>query len=209
MEARQQQYRKVSAAAVTSLVFGLLSALTFFHWALVAFGLAGGFFCWLAFEKLRENPGELTGRTLAIAGAGFSVLFSITGLVFLLFAHVSEVPANHVRVDYNMLQPDPNNKKEIVPEAALELEDQRVFIKGYMYPGRQQTGLKEFTLSPAVPDCEFCIKDPSPTEMILVRLEGDLVTRYTPNLVGIGGFLRVDPEPGARYPYKMDVDLIR
>jgi hypothetical protein len=209
METRQQQYRKVSAAAVASLLFGLLSLLTVFHWSLAALPLAGVFFCWLAFEKLSENPGELTGRPLAIAGAVTSVLFGILGSGWLLFAYTSEVPAGCQRVTYKMLQPDPENEKEIIPPAAIELEGKRVFIKGYMYPGRQQVGLKEFELCPAVPDCNFCTKDPSPTEMIFVRLEGDRVTRYTPNIIGIGGYLRVNSTPGARYPYTMDVNHIR
>jgi len=209
MEERQQHYRKVSAAAVASLLLGLLSALTFFHWSLVAIPLASAFFCWLAFEKIRETPGELTGRPLAITGAGLGVVFGIMGLGWLLFAHASELPPGYERITYEMLQPDPANKKEIVPQTAVELADKRVFLKGYMYPGRQQVGLREFVLCPAIPDCNFCRIDPKPTEMIQVKLEGDLVTRYTTNLVRIGGYLRVDSTPGQPVPYQMDVDYIR
>lgn len=209
METRQQHYRAVSAVAVASLVFGLLSVLTVFHWALAAIPLVGILLSWLALGRIHENPGELTGRWQAIAGLAASVLLGTLGLGWLLFAHGSEVPTGYQRVSYEMLQPDPKKKDERVSQTAVELEGKRVFIKGYMYPGRQQVGLKQFILCPAIPDCPFCTPDPKPTEMILIKLEGDLVTRYTTHLVRLGGRLHVDRTATDGLPYRLNADYLR
>jgi len=209
METHQQHYRAISAAAVASLVFGLLSVLTVFHWALAAIPLVGILLSWLALGRIHENPGELTGRWQAIAGLAASVLLGTLGLGWLLFAHGSEVPTGYQRVSYEMLQPDPKKKGERVSQTAVELEGKRVFIKGYMYPGRQQVGLKQFILCPAIPDCNFCTRDPKPTEMIFIKLEGDLVTQYTPHLVGVGGRFRIKTDAYEPLPYSMDVDYLR
>ena len=112
-------------------------------------------------------------------------------------------------VSYEMLQPDPNSPAEPIPQSALDMQDKRVFIKGYMKPVRRQTGIKEFTLCPSNGECPFCIPNPKRTEMIRVILQGDLETVYTAHLIGVGGRFQVDASSPSGIPYSLETDYLR
>ena len=108
-----------------------------------------------------------------------------------------------------MLQPAEDDE-EPIPEAARELDKQRIFIYGYMYPGRRVQGLTDFLMSPARADCAYCIPNPKPTEMIHVRLVGDRTTIYTTKWIGVGGFFHVeDSKEYIGAVYRIDADIVR
>ena len=207
-------YRALSGTAIASLVLGLLSAVTVLHWVGALVPLTGIFLGRKALGSIRRAPNELTGATIAKLGIFLCISFWVLGYGWLLFARVSEVPYGYQRVTYDMLQPDPNVPGEKIPPDILKLQpslnqDRKVFIKGYMAPGRQQTGLRHFILCPEIANCPFCIPDPKPTEMILITLEGDLTTDYTTHLVRVGGRLRVNPDAANQIPYKLEADYLR
>lgn len=202
------RYRAVSRPAVVSLICGVLSMITVLHWFLAlipALGIVLGRFALL---RIREIPEELSGRGLARAGVILSVGFWVAGYGWLTFRRVSEVPFGYHRVEYEDLQPEPGER---VPSEIYELEekDWKVFVKGYMLPGRQHTRLKAFILCPAIPNCPFCTPDPTPTEMILVRLEGDLEAEFTTHLVGVAGKLQVDENPPNGLPYTINANYMK
>ena len=126
--------------------------------------------------------------------------------------HAAEVPAGYITVAYSDLQPDPDKPEQQVPPKALELDGKKVFIKGYMYPGRKQFGLKKFVMSRDNGWCKFCMPAPQPTDLIDVTLTGDLETRYTRKLLCLGGRLEVDrdasPKSGGAV-YRLQADYIR
>jgi hypothetical protein len=203
------RYRALSAAAVVSLVFGVLSLLTLFDWLLAivpAVGIAVG---WLAQRRIRETREELTGLGLARAGMGLSLAFWVLGYGWLISARVQEVPFGYQRVTYEMLQPNRDAPGGEIPTDIYKLQDKKVFVKGYMAPGRQLTGLRQFVLCPAIPNCPFCTPNPKPTEMIHVKLTGDLEAEYTTHLVRLGGKLTVDPESRNGIPYAVEADYLR
>ena len=74
---------------------------------------------------------------LAWAGIGLSVLLWIAGYSLQTYLYYTQAPPGYFPIPYSLLQPDPNVSGQIVPPAAYEQEDKRVFIKGYMTPGRQ------------------------------------------------------------------------
>jgi len=208
------RYRAVSQAAVASLVCGMLSPMTMAHWSFGLIPAAGIALATRATRRIRQAPAELTGLPLAKAGLWLSIVFGLLGYGWLLFSRVKEVPYGYHRVTYTMLQPNPDVPGEKVPPAVFDLQptlndDKKVFIKGYISPTRQQTGLKQFILCPAIANCPFCTPDPKPTEMIHVVLEGDLTTNYTTHLVRLGGRFRVNPQSPNGIPYRLDVDYLR
>jgi hypothetical protein len=205
-EGPARPYRALSGAATVSLIFGLLSPLTFFDWTLAIIPAAGIVTGWLALRRIRRTRDELTGRDLARAGIALSALFWVLGYGSMLLARIQEVPYGYRRVTYDMLQPKPG---EQVPPEVEKLQDKKVYVKGYMAPTRQFTGLKQFILCPAIQNCPFCIPDPKPTEMIHVKLTGDLVAEYTTHLIGLGGTLIVDPNSASGIPYALEVDYLR
>ncbi len=199
----------MSATAAVCLVFGVFSVLTAVHWSFGLIPAAGIALGILALRRIREAPDELTGRGIARCGLWLSVGFWVLGCGWLTFAHVKEVPYGYERVTYEMLQPDPDVPGEQIPPDIYKIQGKRVFMKGYMSPGRQQTRITRFILCPAIADCPFCTPNPKPTEMVRVELQGDLMTRYTVHLVRLGGKLKIDPTAPGGVPYFLEADYLR
>jgi hypothetical protein len=202
-------YRALCPTAVVSVVVGVLSILTACSWYLAVVPLLGIGLGWQAVRKIRNAPNEWTGLELARLGIGLSVGMWVVGYGWLIFARASEIPYGYQPVSYEMLQPDPNSPAEPIPQSALDMQDKRVFIKGYMQPRRQQTGIKDFVLCPTNGECPFCIPNPKRTEMIRVVLQGDLETIYTTHLIGVGGRFQVDPADPSGIPYSLEANYIR
>lgn len=208
------RYRAVSPMAVASLAFGALSILTLWHWVLGLIPAVGILLGCLALRQIAKTPEELTGRRLAWAGVVLSVAFAVLGYTVLAIAKASEFPPGYHELTYQDLQPDPNVPGERIPTTAYDAQfdqtrNNKVGVKGFMAPTRQQLGLKQFILCPSIPNCPFCTVNPKPTEMILIRLEGDLTARYTTHEIRLGGKLRVDEFSPTGIPYQLDADFLR
>ncbi len=202
-------YRALSPLAVTSAVLAVLSVATALHWALAVIPLAGIVLGWVALKQMNKAPDEWTGLAAAQLGIVFSAAFMIFGFGWQYFAHAGEAPFGYQPITYETLQPDPLKPTEPIPQTALDMQDRKVFIKGFMQPRRTQTGIKEFILCPTNGDCPFCIPNPKPTEQMRVILQGDLETNYTTHQVGVAGRFRVDLDDPSRIPYAIDADAIR
>jgi hypothetical protein len=215
-EVRCERYRAVSRVAVASLVLGVLSVLALAMVKEPALGLvpcAGMLLGYLAVRQIRRLPEELSGMWLAWAGIICSAGFLVVGCGLMLLVGAREFPYGYERIEYEMLQPDPDIPGERIPEQAYrrqydQVRNNKVGIEGYMYPGRQTTRMKSFYLCPAIPNCPFCAPNPKPTEMIHVKLEGDLEARYTTNLIRVGGRFRVDETTPDGVPYRLDADYL-
>jgi hypothetical protein len=195
-----------------SVVVGVLSIpilVFWFSWFWAVIPLLGIGLGWRAQERIHEAPSEWTGLGLARTGIWLSLGMWIIGYGWLIFSRSSEVPYGYERISYEMLQPDPNAPAEPIPQLALDLQDKRVFVKGYMQPRRQQAGIKEFILCPANGECTFCIPKPKKTEMIHVVLQGDLQVIFTTHQIGVGGRFQVDPHDPSGVPYTLEADVLR
>ena len=202
----QGRFRAVSTTAVVSLVFGVLSVLTVFGWYLAIVPAVGISLGWLAAQRIQQYPSELTGLGIARAGVRVSLVLWVLSYGWLIFQQVKEFPWGYAVISYEELQPEPG---EDVSQRARDMDGELVGIRGYISPGRQQVGLKRFVLCPIIGDCGFCTADPKPTEMIRVRLAGDLRIRYTTRLIRVGGRLTVDPNAPGGVPYFLDADYVR
>src|SRR5580704_7338987 len=130
------EYRALSAVAVASLVAGVLSLAAPLSWLCLGFPIAGLILGTLAWRQISARPDELAGLSLAKAGVGLSALFFLVGPGWLLLQQATEVPAGYERVSYEQLQPSPSALGVPIPPEAYALEGKKVFIKGYVYPGR-------------------------------------------------------------------------
>jgi hypothetical protein len=211
------RYREISPAAVLSVVLAALSAAVFLAGPYVgAFlllsviplaAIAAG---WWALRRISHAREEVMGVLAAQIGIGLAALLWIGGLVWLLTAGLREVPTGYQAVTYAQLQPNPDVPEEMVPQTALDLKDKRIYIKGYIVqPPRQWVQLKRFVLCPTNGTCQFCIPNPTATEMIRVTLDGDLRADYTTRLIGIGGRFHIDEKDPLGIPYSMDVDYLK
>jgi len=208
-----ERYRSLSALAVAALGCGLLSVLVVFGWAMTVFPVVGILLGRAALVRIRRAPEEYSGAALARAGIGLSVFFWVGGSLWLWYVQAKEVPHGYTAVAYEELQGDASTGGRTIPKRALVLNGKKIFVKGFMYPGRQQVDLKQFLISRDNGRCNFCMPNPTPTDLVNVTLTGDLRTDYTTHIVALGGTLRVeqDPEKMARQgmAYHLEADYIR
>jgi hypothetical protein len=203
------RYRVVHPLAIASVVAGAFSILTAFSWYLLAIPIIGLVLGRQAIKRIRLAPEELTGTDLAWLGIGLSTGLWILGGGWLLFAEVREVPLSYKRITYDTIQPDPNAPADPIPQSALDLQDRKVYIRGFMQAGRRQTGIKDFILCPSNGDCQFCTPNPTPTEMIRITLTGDRETSYTTRQIGVAGRFQVDPANPSGIPYEIKAEILR
>jgi hypothetical protein len=211
------RYRAVSPWAVVSVALGVFSSLLILGWVFLAVPLAGLAAGWLALRQIRRMRGEMIGMTLAQVGMALSVVFGLAGAAYQQFV-VRQVPYGYQELTFEDLQPDPRNPQEFVPPAVLKLQptsgqDKKVFIKGYMYPGRRAHDIREFILVPTVGHCSFCFWNIRSTELVRVTCTSDLSVNFRSTEIGIGGRLHVDEEaakkPLGEVPYLLEADYIQ
>ena len=187
-------YRWLNPWAVASVVFGLLSLLTVLGWILVLVPLVGIGLGILALRQIGRAGEEMLGYRVAVAGIALSVVMWGVGHGRLIYVYRTQAPPGYRVVSYEELEADPANPDEPIPQAALDLVDTRVFLKGYMYPGRQQAGITAFLLSRDNGVCSYCNPEPSPTDLVQVKLVGGLEANYTTHLISLGGKFSVVTE---------------
>jgi hypothetical protein len=207
------EYRPTSPMAPLSVIAGLVAlvsaclvydlgsaTLVFFS----AIGLLTGY---RALSEARRY--EMRGRGAAKAGLGLSAAALAAGFVIGGLQTAFEVPAGCVRIGYEMLQP---GLGEPIPASARELDGKKVFIKGYMYPSSQMTGIREFVLCRDNGTCCFG-GQPKLSDMIQVNLKEPLALDYQTGLRHVAGTFRVEPNTTSAglgsVLYRLDADYAR
>ncbi len=181
-----ETYRALSTAAVCSTVMGLLSGLAFLDWTMAVVPLVGLLVGISALTRIRARPTELAGAPLAWFGSGLSLFCLVGGLSFLTYSYATEVPDGYTRLSYESLQPDEKIPGQLMPTTVKELEGKPIFIKGFMYPGKRQSGISDFLL---VRDRGTCCFGGTPklTDRIHVKLKGSEVVEFNTNEYKIAG----------------------
>lgn len=204
-------YRAVHPLAVASLAGGVLSVTAFLGWALAlipALSILVGLRGWW---RVRSAPNEFTGAGLAHLGILLAAAGWAGGWGWLSYVYATEVPEGYERIDYAQLQPEEGQPPTAIPASALALNGHRVFIKGYVYPPNQLTGVKRFVLCRDNGDCCFGGK-PKLTDMIDVSLLDDLSLNYSRKLHRLAGVFRVseagDPEARGAV-YRLEADYLK
>ncbi len=207
-----ERYRQVNLLAVLSAVVGCLSILTMFHWYLGFIPVAGIVLAVLAQRQINRAPEEYTGQRLVIAGFALSIGMWMAGAGVLTFARMNEVPIGYELITWQTLKPE-KSSADILPQSAVDLHEKRVYIKGYMYPGKQVINLKQLLLVPTQGHCQFCSSQIAKHEIVRVKFVGDYKADYTTHHVGIGGKLLVDQSPGFHesggLPYTIEADVFQ
>lgn len=144
--------------------------------------------------QIRRHPDEFTGIRMAWAGVILSIVWAVTGWATMSWVYATEVPPDHLRVHYWEISSPEKNVVEI-PKRAMELDGQRIFIKGYAYPVDQKSGIRQFLLCRDNGDCCFG-GTPKLTDMIFVRLKDPLAIDYSTRVHKMAGRFRVEPGKG-------------
>jgi hypothetical protein len=190
------RYRSVPALVPVSLFFGLAAASSLLGVAGVVIAVVGMLLALCALWQVRSSDGEYGGRKIALAGLALSAFFFISGTALQAYNYVTEVPEGFERLSFTWLakqEPRPvDGLMQIAPEAQA-WDGQPVYVKGYMYPTRQTTGITSFTLCKDTGQCCFG-GQPKLTDMMIVDFGDRLkVNHREQQLVGVAGVLRVKP----------------
>jgi len=204
-------YQAINPLSVGSVVVGCLSALSFFHWGFLFLPLTGILLGAAALVNFARAEGARVGVYLSCAGIGLSLLLGVGLYGLSVYRYYHMTPPGYLLVDYNLLESNDPNKP--FPDTALELEGQRVFVRGYMYSSRQQTGLRSFVMSRDNGVCPYCLPNPKITDQVFVELAGDREAAYTTRLIGVGGVFSVKlDDPKKKYGgvvYHIEADYLR
>ena len=191
----EEDYRALSVAAVTSVALGFLSACALLTIYLAIIPLAGILVGVYAMLQIKSRPKELTGRGIAMAGITLSFLLLILSGSVAAYIYATEVPQGHTRIFYSQLQPEEGKVDQKVPPLAETLDGEKVFIKGYVFPGKQRQGIKTFLLVRDKGDCCFG-GNPKLTDRIEVTLADPERLTFDPYLHKVAGTFRLVKDPG-------------
>lgn len=187
-------YKSVSRSAVTALVLGVIGLLAFPVLFLVVLPLLGMVFALISLNAFRRFPDELLGRPIAVAGGVLCLATLALAPAYHTYVYMTEVPEGYERIDFSMLK-SAKGQADQPPAEAIQLDGQKIFIKGYIHPTSMDTVMaKRFVLVPDLGTCCFGGQPPL-THMIEVSLTGDQYARkggYRKQR--LAGTLHVKPE---------------
>jgi hypothetical protein len=186
-------YQAIHGLGVLSLVLGVLSVLSVLAWVWGLIPAAGIVVGWIALRRIGRSPEETTGAGFAKWGVSLSAAFWVTGAGWLTYVSYTQAPPGYQPISFADLQVPPGSPPEtqVSPEAE-KLDGERIYIRGYMVPGRQQSGITRFFLSDDPGVCSFCAPKPKITQLVEVIFINDTEAEFTTHLVGIGGKFRVE-----------------
>ena len=188
----ESEYRAISGVAIAAAALAAAAPLAFFDWWLAVVPVLGMVLGWVALRDIARRPTALTGRPLAVAAIIVSAVALGGGLGRLATIYAGELPEGFARLSYAALQPLPGEPADLVPETALAAHGRDVLLKGYMYPGKQTSGIRQFLLVRDQGDCCFG-GNPKITDRVLVTLADPAGIAFTPRLVKIAGHFSVRP----------------
>lgn len=193
-ETRTFDYRPVPVSAPVAIFFGLCGLLAFLHPVGVPVALIGLFLSAICLLKILRSAGEYGGAWLGWTGLALSTVAFGGGIATHAYAYANEVPQGYSRLNFTL----DISKKGFVRENGflaphpdvIALDGKKVFLKGYMYPMRQTTGLPSFVFCRDSGDCCFG-GTPKIEDMIVVRMADEATTDYFQGMVSVAGTFKL------------------
>lgn len=183
-------YRPVPVLAPLTLFFGICSVAALITVVGLSVGFVGLLIGEICLWQIRKAQGELGGRTLARIGVVLSALFVVLGGSYHGYVYATEVPEGYERMSFSWLSKQELKFEDGVTKLTPEVEaldGKQVYVKGYMYPTGQLTGLSRFLLLKDTGQCCFG-GEPKMTDMIVVEFKnGMTVDHHEMQLVGVAG----------------------
>lgn len=186
-----EQYRSISALAVTALLIGLVSLVGILAVIMLPIALIGLGLGVVAAMSVRRNNATQTGFPLAVMGIVLCITSLVAGGGRYVYDEYINLPEGYMPVAFGVLQKQPGQPLgQPIPDSALDLDGEKVLLRGYVYPHAQQRGLTRFVL---VPDFDTCCfgGQPELTDMVEVKLQEPLTVDFSYNRRKIGGTLKV------------------
>jgi hypothetical protein len=213
-EAVEFPYRAMSSTAIASLVFAVIAGLFgIFVWPGLLFAIIGISVGMMALSKINAYPDEFDGKPFAIAGLLLNFVVLVGGASMHAYVYLTEVPDGYSRVQFYELQ-QPENGPNQPTEKAIAIDDEPVFLKGYIHPTSGSGLLKNFILVPDLGTCCFG-GQPKSSDMIEITLGGGQTTKAGFRKKKLAGTFKVNRAPQKLTDfdntvfYRMKVDQIK
>ena len=214
-----ERYRALSISAVAALVIGVMSLPTLVgvladaSAAILIVPLVGTVVGFISLRKLKRQRNELTGHRLAKVGMICSLASLLLGSGISQYRYATEVPEGYQRISFLDLQPVLSKPGLPVSPTALELDGQKIFVKGYVLSDDKSSELRQFVIVPDMMQCCFG-GNPKLTDMIQVTIKTDQRVRFSLTRRKFGGTLHVDPRPKDRsgmqgIHYYLDAEYVK
>lgn len=203
-------YRAVSVLAVVAFVFSLFTPLMLLSMWFVICPLIGSVCGLIGLYKILSCPFDYTGRPFALAAITVSLLLGLAASAWWVRNYYFSVPDGYTAVNFLELRRDEETNEFPAHIVQLAKEKRKIYIRGYMYPGRQMADIQNFMLVRTVEHCKFCSPEQNPFDMISIHCKGDLRAIFRTKPVHVGGVLHLNE--GFRYgelPYHIEADLFR
>ncbi len=214
LQTDQVAYRPMSPMAAVSLAFGLMSVISMSlaedlgPLSLAVLPITGILLGIRGLQAVKHY--DMSGGRLAKFGLVLSIGSLVGGESLRAYILANEAPEGSIRVAYEDLQS--NEPGQQIPKFAQDLDGKKVFIRGYVYPGKENYGIKKFVLCRDNGDCCFG-GQPKLNDMIEVTLKEPLTLDYDTKLRKVAGVFRVKPETSGgavgTILYHMEADYLR
>lgn len=193
-------YQPVPTLVPVSMAFAALSILAFLWDALTVIPLMGATLGWTALRQIARAKGLYGGRAMAQGSVSACLFATVASAAFHVYIYQTEVPEGLKRVNFaqDISAKDIRviNGAKVFDDEVKQLEGQRVFLKGFMYPTGQTTNLKSFVLCKDSGVCCFG-GQPKETDMIEVDMQDNAGTaNHMTGLVAVGGIFHIEEVNG-------------
>ncbi len=218
-------YRPIPTSAPVAVllgVFAFIGPITLFSlgispvaitfWSLVC--LMAGLLGLLSLKKIRRAPEAFGGTRFAVMAIGLAGTAAVINVVVVVVLMANEVPEGYEVINFTT----GISQKEIGQQQALHpdiqsLNGKKIFLKGYMYRGKQRVGLTNFVLVKDNQQCCFG-RQPNQSDMVEVYLEPGQVVDLELGLTGVAGTFRAaNPSPRSDLQfkpiYRIDAEICR
>ena len=188
-------YKALAGTSIAAATLAFLSPLAFIDWWLLAVPTVGFCLGLVALRDIIKRPDIFTGKRLATTATIFSLVCLVGGTIYLSWVYAAELPEGFERVHYGILQPAEGSPASSIPDSARALNGHNVLIKGYMYPGKKQFGIRQFLLVRDQGDCCFG-GNPKITDRVLVHLQDEKGMSFSSRQKKLAGTFTVRPTFG-------------
>ncbi len=212
LQTNEFDYRPMPVIVPISVALGVLSSSSLLGVVGIVIAIIGSLTSLMALWTVKRSEGAYSGTWAAVVAFLLSGGFAVYGISYQFYAYQTEVPPGYRRVSFSQ---EISARGFQVQEGKLGLHpeveplvDQKIFLKGYMYPQRQTQGLMEFLLLKDTGECCFG-GQPNPTDMILVQMKNENGVNYSPGRVAVAGTFKLTRETtpeGLQPVYALEAD---
>ena len=194
-------YRPIPMSAIVGGILALVSISALLLWLAIPLAVVAAVICLIATVQILRSRGEFAGLWLAGGGLALSLLMAVGGILLTVHRYQTEIPEGYQRVSFARdiaargvgYQEQEGRMLLMIPNEVKELDGQRVYLKGFMYPQGRAYDITNFVLCKDNAQCCFG-GQPALQDMIGVRMNGKHTAVYSTSLMGVAGTLKLNAD---------------